>query len=128
MERFKFLREGWKTMISNRGKRYWTQARQRPGLAKSEDAEKADTPRKERPSAQIIRALVTLLGVPVILVDNLAQIGYSLALFAGVYAAVVYICHLAHPAAAPYLVIDGRPLALPYGRQIVDFAMKTGII
>jgi hypothetical protein len=115
-------------MILNRDKRYWTQARQRPGPAKPEGVEKADAPRKERPSAQIVRALVMLLSVPVRLADNLAQIGYSLALIAGAYAAVVYICHLAHPAGAPCLIIEGRRLALPCGQQILDFAKKTGII
>jgi hypothetical protein len=115
-------------MIFNQEKRYWTQARQRPGPAKPGGVEKSDAPRKERPSAQIVRALVMLLSVPVRLVDNLVQIGYSLALIACAYAAVVYICHLAHPAGAPYLVVEGRHLALPYGQKIVEFAKRTGII
>jgi hypothetical protein len=124
-------------MDNDRERKYWTrrnqkifmkQCKQQIEQSQIKNGKGSGLPQAEKPIKKVLRALFFPIRIILIILDNLTSISYSIAAIVLTYAAIVYVCHQIHPVGAPYLMIAGLHILLPFGSQIVELSAKTGII
>jgi hypothetical protein len=124
-------------MDNDRERKYWTrrnqkifmkQCKQQTEQSQIKNGKGSGLPQAEKPIKKVLRALFFPIRIILIILNNSTRIIYSLMAIALTYSAIVYICHQIRPVGAPYLMIAGLHILLPFGSQIVELFAEIMII